>query len=132
MINIGGFSALTGTTGYSVLQGTTAATATSLVHYLTYPFTAPSAWTAAANAYPINVGFGSAVIYYSSSLTPRYRLYYFGGTQSLVSAAANGLSTVYWSDLPVTGPPVSWPNTWTAGTGMPGGRYGHTALLIRQ
>jgi hypothetical protein len=130
LIVVGGFSALTGTTGCSVLQATTANTAIATVQYLAYPFAAPITWTTGATGYPIANGFGSAVVYYSTSLSPNYRLYYFGGTQSVVASAASGLASARWTALGQAG--SAWTDSWTATSAMPTGRYGFVAVTIQQ
>jgi N-acetylneuraminic acid mutarotase len=119
---IGGFSTLTGTTGNLVTVGTTACTALQTLHYLNYPFMSPSVWTTNASYnYPFGVGFGSAAVYQNT-------LYYFGGTTTVVTASASGLSSVYSLDL------TSF-NTWSSALAvpnMPTPRYGFVAVTIQQ
>lgn len=132
MIIAGGFTALTkSATATSVITNTTSSTSTNLVQYLAYPFiTSGSSWqtgTATGTTFPSR-GFGSSVVYYSSSLSPNYRLYNFGGTDNLSSAS--GSIGAGWIDLPQ--PPDAWTYTWTSVTNMPTGRYGFTAVKIQQ
>ena len=141
VIIIGGSATvLTSATGCSILQGNASAPI-STVQYLAYPFAAPSAWVSPTGGsvltYPNAVAFGSAVVYYSSSLTPNYRLYHFGGTQSLTASSASGWNAVRWCDMPPH--PATWTNIqnngsvgWGTAASMNTGRYGHTAVMIQQ
>jgi hypothetical protein len=132
MIIAGGFTAIgKSATATSVLTNTTSSTPTNIVEYLAFPFTGPASWTTATATgatFP-SLGFGSAVVYYSASLTPNYRFYYFGGTANLTSAAS-GSTGAGWCDLPQ--PPNAWAYTWTSITSMQTGRYGFTAVKIQQ
>lgn len=127
MIIAGGFTTWTGTSLSSIILGLTGGTPTNLVQYLAFPFGEGPTWTGATGTFS-SVGFGSAVVYYSQSLTPNYRFYYFGGTSSL--SAASGQSGVTWCDLP--SPPNAWNNTWVSAASMPNGRYAFTAVKIQQ
>jgi len=125
MAIVGGFSALTNSTGYNnfIANGTTACTTTysNLFQYINYPFAATSSyWKGGGAVYPESMGFASAALYGS-------KMYVFGGTNSIITTSASGLSKVYWFDLasPESG-------AWTAATSMPVGRYGHVAVTINQ
>jgi Kelch motif len=133
MILAGGFSAMGKTaTATSVLHLTNASTPSSLVQYLAYPFSGTGqVWVSASAVTFPAIGFGSAVVYHSESVTPNFRFYYFGGTASLIPASATGSTNARWSDLPPQ-PPATWNNTWTSIANMPTGRYGFTALTIQQ
>ncbi len=132
MIIAGGFttSLTKPTSSPSIVTGTTACTPSSIVQYLAFPFTGTTWATATPTgaALPL-IGFGSAVVYYSASLTPNYRFYYFGGTATLTSTAM-GSSGAGWCDLPL--PPNAWLYTWTDIARIPAGRYGHAAVKIQQ
>jgi hypothetical protein len=132
MIIAGGFSALgKSATATSVITNTNSSTASNLVQYLAFPFTG-TAWVTATTGgatFPSR-GFGSSVVYYSASLSPNYRFYHFGGTDSLINASASGSTGAGWIDLP--SPPNAWNYTWTSIANMPMGRYGFTAVKIQQ
>lgn len=134
MIISGGFTAMAkSATATSVVVNTTSSTATNVIQYLAYPFTG-TLWvigTASGATFPAR-GFGSSVVYYSASLSPSYRIYFFGGTDSLASASASGSTGAGWLNTPQ--PPNPWTYTWTSITNMPSGsgRYGFTAVKIQQ
>jgi hypothetical protein len=130
IILVGGVSALTGTNGNFVNQGTTTATLQSLTHFLAYPFALPSAWTipnTGATIYPSTIAYGSAVV--PSAATPD-RFYYFGGVTALgttTTVVAGG----YWCATPNTSS-GAWNGTWTATANMPTARWGHGAVTLNQ
>lgn len=129
---IGGFGAPAGCTTNCIIDniGILAAGSTpqSLAQYLKYPFTGTSTWFTSPTVstmiqYPLNIGFGSAVI--SGNV-----LYHFGGTISIVTTPtklASGTTAAYSTKL--TELPV---NIWTQLPTMPVGRYGHTAVLVNR
>lgn len=128
VILLGGFSAVTGTTGCFINFPTTAScTASSLVQYLGYPFSAPSAWSLATNGIPTGAaGFGAVVV---SRAFASARIYLFGGTSSIGTSPA--VSTVAaW--IPPPAPPAAWNDTWTTVTSMPRARWGHGAVTLNE
>jgi hypothetical protein len=121
MALVGGFTALTATTGNFVVQNTATSTVLnpSIFQYLYYPFIPPLTWQTAANNYPLPIGFGAASLSHAD-------MYVFGGTSN-VTAAASGLTNVYRFDLDT----ISTGGSWTVGASMPVGRYGHAAVTYR-
>jgi phosphodiesterase/alkaline phosphatase D-like protein len=133
VITFGGFTAVTGTgslIGYStgtIANGTMLAN--PAVQYLNYPFTAPSAWTAAVNFPTAVTGFAAAAIA-SDGTNDVY--YVFGGTASIARTtgvtAAAGTTSV--NSLVLNS---SMSNSWNAVSppAMPVGRWGHAAVSIQ-
>ncbi|MCX7677733.1 MAG: fibronectin type III domain-containing protein [Spirochaetes bacterium] len=110
MVTVGGFSAITGTTGNYVFQGATTSTSLNYAGYLVYPFVAPAAWTAFTNQYPLSIGFAAAIV------SGDY-LYVFGGA---TSHSSGGVAACYKIDL------VSLPSSnWSSVAAMPVARFGH-------
>jgi hypothetical protein len=120
LILIGGYTVLTGSNQYFIVNNSTTTTPQSYVYFLNYPFTLPSAWTLGVNNYPRTVGFASAVV--KDDI-----MYCFGGAESLKPADASGQSYVYALQLNNT-LSGNW-NTLIIPS-MPVGRYGHTALVF--
>lgn len=113
IITIGGFSAITGTTGNYVFQGTTTTTPLNYAGYILYPFVAPVGWNSFTNQYPLALGFAAAIVYNDY-------LFVFGGA---TSHSSGGSSAAYKIDL--TGLPGS---SWNAVQAMPVARFGHGAV----
>lgn len=124
VIMVGGYTGITNATGqYFITNNVTGSTPSAQAVALAYPFTAPLAWgTATVPAYPLAIGLGAAAVYGNT-------FYYFGGTTTLIPASASGSASLY--TLALSGLPTILAS-WTAGTNMPVGRYGHSAVTFPQ
>jgi hypothetical protein len=122
MVLVGGFSALTLTTGCHAFFGATAATpipSLNNLQYLPFPFAAPAAWQNAVNGYSIPCGFSAAALYGST-------LYVFGGATSYNSGPILNVGSFNLDNLYSGGG-----GAWTSRSNMPNsGRYGHKAVTI--